>query len=105
MVVVAKLHEKKDLVGNTRRIVGVCDADLLGKELKSGKLSLNLRNYRAFYEGKKVSPQELSLMLKRVYCINIVGRESIELVSSIIDLDASKAVKIGGVPHLQYYKL
>ena len=105
MVVVAKLHEKKDLVGNTRRIVAVCDADLLGKELKSGKLTLNLRNYRSFYEGKKVSPQELSLMLKRVYCINIVGAESIELVSSIIDLDSSKVVKIGGVPHLQYYKL
>ncbi len=100
----AKLHEK-DYKGFKRRVVAVCDAKLLGKVFESNGHVLDLKAYRSFYEGERVTVTRLGEMLEGIENVNLIGEKSIEAASKHIKVSLEKARIIGGVPHLQYYKL
>ncbi len=85
-------------------IVALCDAELLGRVLSEGKLTLDLQKHRGFYEGKKVGEKEAVSALASAANANIVGKKSLSAAKKA-GLDASAAVRICGVPHLQAYRL
>ncbi len=63
-----------------RTIVAVCDENLLGKKFEEGIKQLDVREN--FYNGQKMSKEELISLLRREAkedaTFNIVGKESIQ---------------------------
>ena len=85
-------------------VVAVCDAVLVGKVLSQGKRKLDLEKYASFYVGERVSPASAIAALRTAPNANIVGKKSLEAAKAA-GLDVSGSIKIGGVPHLQLYRI
>ena len=85
-------------------IAALCDVELIGKVLVSGKARLDLSAYAPFYLGKKVSEKEAVEALKSAQNANIVGKRAL-LAAKKAGLAVSHAKNICGVPHLQVYRL
>ena len=85
-------------------IVALCDIELIGKVLASGKARLDLSAYAPFYLGKKVDEKEAVAALKAAHNANIVGKRALEAAKKA-GFAVSHAKTIGGVPHLQVYHL
>ena len=85
-------------------IVALCDIEIIGKVLVSGKARLDLSAYAPFYLGKKVDEKEAVDALKAAQNANIVGKRALAAAKKA-GLAVSHAIKIGGVPHLQLYRL
>jgi len=100
-----KVHER-NAFGEVRRIVAACDSALLGKvfEGPNGRF-LDLKVYRSFYEGEKVSQDELAEILSHAGNINLVGEKTIEAAVKAFPQAKAKPFMIGGVPHLQIYRV
>ncbi len=86
-----------------QRVVAVCDADLIGKTLKFGKVNFEVR--RDFYEGSLVNVREAIELMR--------DAQNINLVVSIIVKEALKEglvhpqaiLEISGVPHTQIIRM
>ena len=85
-------------------IVALCDSGLIGKVLSSGKARLDLSAYAPFYLGKKVDEKEAVEALKRAQNANIVGKRALAAAKKA-GFAVSHAKSIGGVPHLQLYRM
>jgi uncharacterized protein len=85
-------------------IAALCDSELIGRVLANGKARLDLSAYAPFYLGKKVSEKEAVEALKGAQNANIVGKRAL-LAAKKAGLPVSHAKTIGGVPHLQVYRL
>lgn len=94
-----KIHE-----GPNGEVVAVCDAELLGRVIADGRHRLDLEKFGSFYAGKKVGKQEAVAALRGAKNANLVGKKSLEAAAEA-GLDTSGAIDIGGVPHLQAYRL
>lgn len=68
---IAKIHS-----ANGKKLVAVCDSELLGKMFKENGLQLDLTGN--FYNGEEVSKEELGRVLKGAHMVNFVGKESVE---------------------------
>ena len=105
----AKMHERKDSLGVLRRVLAVCDAELLGTVISDKKTGayLDLKVYRSFYEGKKLSENEVVRLCHAAdfHPFNAVGEKSISALSIALVVDKDRVKKIGRIPHLQIYKL
>ncbi|MFH1443752.1 MAG: DUF424 family protein [Candidatus Micrarchaeota archaeon] len=88
-----------------RRVVAICDKELLGKVFEEGELVLDLQKYRSFYEGESVTVAEVGKMVEGAGNINLVGKKAIAAASKNIEIDKRMVRKIGGVPHLQIYRM
>jgi len=86
-------------------IVAVCDKACLGKKFESNGLILDLATHRRFYEGELVGEEQVKEALCNASCANIVGDKSIELACSAMNVSKAGAKKIGGVSHLQVYRV
>ena len=80
-------------------IVAICDCDLIGKELREGKLCLKITEY--FYKGEKKSEQEVEEIMKHANNLNIVGKNSINLALKLNIITKDAILFIQGVPHAQ----
>ena len=90
-----KLHERgKELV------LGACDADLIGKTLRSSNGAKVFINPK-FYKGEIISAEELLILLKTATIVNLFGEETIAAVKSL----NLKTIMVGGVPHSQIFKI
>ncbi len=85
-------------------IVALCDIELIGKVLTSDKMRLDLSAYAPFYLGKKGEEKEAVEALKLAQNANIVGKKALEAAKKA-GLAVSHAKNIGGVPHLQVYRM
>lgn len=86
-------------------IVAMCDADLIGRKLEEGKLSVTLSE--GFYGGETFDAEESGLfnLLRGASSYNIFGEASIEVALKYNLLDRSAVRLVGGVPHAQVYCL
>ncbi|RLE51170.1 MAG: DUF424 domain-containing protein [Candidatus Methanomethylicota archaeon] len=84
-------------------LVAVCDADILGKTFREGRLKIEVKE--SFYGGKLVSLEEALAALKEASIGNIVGKEIVKsaIEEGIIHKDA--VIWIGGQPHAQFIKM
>lgn len=92
---IVKVHKTLD----GRRLVAICDSDLIGKRFEEGKLQLDLSSN--FYKGEEKSKEELIELIKGSCIINIVGEKSIRFALKLGIVDRRNIIKIKSVPHAQ----
>ena len=84
-------------------LVGACDEELLGRTLSEGKLHLEVRE--AFYNGHKVTVEDLRNYLERATIINLVGKKAVECGIEMGLIDPDCVITIQGVPHAQMVRM
>ena len=94
----ARLINHKDT-----NMLNICDADLLGKTLNKGNLTLKISE--EYYGEKVVEKEEAESLLKKSDSINMVGKKIISL-STDIGVGSQEGVKeIDGIPFLIVFKM
>ena len=94
----ARLINHKDI-----SMLNICDADLLGRTLNKGNLTLKISE--EYYGEKVVEKEEAKSLLKESDSINMVGKEIISL-STDIGVGLQEGVKeIDGIPFLIVFKV
>ena len=84
-------------------MLNICDADLLGREIVEGDLSMHIS--RNCYGQKLVGREEAKSMLQNSSIINMVGKETISL-SLELGIGSEDGVKtISDVPFLIVFKM
>jgi hypothetical protein len=97
MAILIRIHE------SSRKVVAVCDANLLGKKFVEGMLQLDIKD--TFYGGKQMNhAQAVKLMWQEIVddaTFNIVGEESIKaaIEAEIIADSEDSIIRIQGIPH------
>lgn len=84
-----------------RRIVAVCDAELIGKMLEQGSMQLEVRG--EFYKGEKKTEKEV-IEIMRVEAsedatFNLVGRKAVQAGIKAGIISKEGVIEIQGVPH------
>ena len=84
-------------------MLNICDADLLGRTLNKGNLTLKIS--QEYYGEKVVEKEEAESLLKESSSINMVGKEIISL-STDMGVGSQEGVKeIDGIPFLIVFKM
>ena len=84
-------------------MLNICDADLLGKKIIEKELEVHIS--KSYYGEKIVEKEEAKTLLKNSSIINMVGKETISLSTSL-GIGSEKGVKeIDGVPFLIVFKM
>ncbi len=93
--IIVKIHRSHD----GRRLIAVCDADILGKRFFEGNRQLDLTG--SFYRGEPSSEQELRKRLSSGYMLNIVGKEAVAMFIRLGLVSKGAIITIAGIPHAQ----
>lgn len=80
-------------------ILAVCDAELIEKTFKEGRLSITV--YHSFYGGVLVDEKGLREHMRSASILNLVGKRCIEKAIESGWVDPENILKIGDVPHAQ----
>ncbi|MFQ6065190.1 MAG: DUF424 domain-containing protein [Candidatus Bathyarchaeia archaeon] len=86
-----------------RVLLAVCDAELLGKVLKDGKIRFEVR--RDFYDGLKMSVDEAVDLMEQCTIVNMIGRNIVKKAVERGLVHREAVLDISGVPHAQIVKL
>jgi len=86
-------------------IVALCDKENMGKVLRKGGLVLDLKAHAYFYKGTLVSEAVAARALKEADSINLVGKRAVALAKKLGLASDSDVMRIGGVPHVQVYRI
>jgi len=92
---IVKIHISPD----GRKIVAICDNELIGKKVEGGRLQLDMSS--GFYKGKEMNEKQVSELLKEPCILNVVGEKSIDLLIRKGIVDKKSLIKINNVPHVQ----
>ena len=84
-------------------LIGACDEKLLGKKFEEGKFQIHVK--KDFYDGKRVTPEDLKKHLRDATIANLVGKETVECAIKAGIVDPDCVIKIKGVPHAQMVKM
>ena len=84
-------------------MLNICDAELLGKDISENDLKLSIS--KSFYGEKLVNKKEAEDLLKTCSVINMVGKETISLSTSLGIGSENGVKKIDGVPFLIVFKI
>lgn len=91
---IVKIHQT-----NNKKIVAICDENLLGKKFEEKNLQLDLSSN--FYKGKRKTEQEILDIIKDAYIVNVTGKKSTEIILKIGLVDKKNIIKINNIPHAQ----
>ena len=92
---IVKIHEAE----KGKKLVAICDSNLLGKKFEEGNLQLDLCSN--FYKGEEKGPEEVKKCIKGAYIVNVVGEESIAFCVKIGLVEKDGVLTIGGIPHAE----
>lgn len=95
MAIIVKIHQSHD----GKKLIAVCDADLLGKRFTEGNRQLDLTGQ--FYRGEPSSEKELRRRLTGAYLLNIVGKEAVAMFILFGLVNKGAIITIAGIPHAQ----
>ncbi|HVP92703.1 MAG TPA: DUF424 family protein [Acidobacteriota bacterium] len=84
-------------------LLAVCDAEILGKTLKEGKIVFCITE--EFYKGAKVTIEEAVTMIANSTIVNLVGRNIVRKAIESGYVHPEAVLNIEGVPHAQIVKL
>lgn len=87
----------------TGSVLAAADAQLLGKTLSEGKISLKISE--TFYHEKIVDENEFTNYLDEATNANLVGETTVLVAVKKGLLPANGGKRIAGVPHAQIYKI
>ncbi len=94
----AKIHKDKEST-----VVAVCDEDLIGKTLTEGDAELVVSEH--FFKGKLLEKEAVIRLLQAAENVNLIGEEAVACGCDAGLIDKETIVRIGGVPHAQFYNL
>ena len=84
-------------------MLNICDASLLGKNIVKDNYNVNIS--KSCYGERMVEKEEAEELLKKSSTINMVGKETI-LLSTSLGIGSPSGVKeIDGVPFLIVFKI
>ena len=92
---IVKVHKTQ----GKRKLLAICDNDLIGKKFEEKNLQLDLTV--DFYKGEEKSEKELIELIKDSYIVNIVGKKSINLAIKLGIVNKKNIIKIKNIPHAQ----
>lgn len=78
--------------------MALCDKNILGKKFEEGNQQLDLTT--DFYQGEEKSEEEIEQLIKDVYIINLVGRESLHLIEKL-KLGPERIITVQNIPHAE----
>jgi hypothetical protein len=84
-------------------LIGACDEKLLGKKFEEGKFEIHVK--KDFYDGKRITVEELKKYLIEATIANLVGKETVECAIKAGIVNPDCVIKIKGVPHAQMVKM
>jgi hypothetical protein len=87
---------KKHISHEGKLILAICDEDILGKKFEEGEKQLDLTS--KFYQGEKMSEQEILEILPDAHSANIVGRQSIDFAIKHRIVLAGNIFKVQKIP-------
>ena len=84
-------------------MLNICDADLLGKKITEKELEVHIS--KSYYGEKIVEKEEAKTLLKNSSIINMVGKETVSLSTSL-GIGSEQGIKeIDGIPFLIVFKM
>ena len=86
-----------------RRIIAICDKNLLGKKIENDKLQLDLSS--KFYFGEEKTEDEISNLINNFFTMNVVGEKSVDFILKKLNLDKNSVKKIDKVPYLHIFRV
>lgn len=93
-----KVHVAKEEI-----VVGICDANLLGKKLIFNGVEIKIS--KRFFKGKKIDEEQALKLMEIATIGNLFGKEIIKLAAKAGFIDKKNIIKINEVPHAQFVKL
>lgn len=86
-------------------VVAMCDAELLGRKLKDGKLQITVNE--GFYGGDLFDDDESGIfnLIRGATSYNIFGERALAVAVKFNLVDRSTVRLVDGVPHAQVYCL
>jgi hypothetical protein len=84
-------------------LLAICDAEILGKTLREGKITFNIKE--DFYKGPRVTVEEAVTMIGNSTIVNMVGKNIVKKAIEKGYVHPEAVLKIEGVPHAQIVKI
>ena len=84
-------------------LLAICDAELLGKTLKEGKIVFKVNN--EFYNGKKISVDQAVTMIENSTIVNLIGNCCVKKAMECGFVHPEAVLMIDGVSHAQIVKI
>lgn len=84
-------------------LLAICDAEILGKTLREGKIVFAVKE--EFYKGTRVSVDEAVEMITNCTIVNMVGKCIVQKAIEKGYVHPEAVLNIEGVPHAQIVKL
>jgi len=84
-------------------LLAACDADLLGRVLREGKIVFEVRE--DFYKGPKMSVDEAIDLMEKSTVVNMVGNCIVQKAIEKGLIHPEAVLSISGVPHAQIVKM
>ena len=83
----------KEHTHNNRKLISLCDGNLIGKEFDDGESTLKI--FKDFYSGEPMFEKDIIKLIKENTLLNIVGEESIKfaLNNKLIHKDGIRKIK------------
>jgi len=78
--------------------MALCDKEILGKKFEERNQQLDLTS--DFYQGEETTEEEIKKIIKDVYIINLVGKESLHLIEKL-KLGPERIITIQNIPHAE----
>jgi len=84
-------------------LLATCDAELLGKILREGKIVFEI--HEQFYKGPRMTVEEVIELMEQSTIVNMVGHKVVRkaIEKGLVHPDA--VLEISGVPHAQIVKM
>lgn len=92
---IVKIHSTHD----GKKIVAICDNNLLGKRFVEGNKQLDLTG--DFYRGEEKGEKEIMQLLSNAYVVNFVGVGSVGFGKRIKIVSSENVIVVDNIPHAQ----
>ncbi len=84
-------------------LLAICDADILGKTLREGKIVFCIKE--DFYKGAKVTIEDAVDMISNSTIVNMIGKNIVQKAIEKGYVHPEAVLNIEGVPHAQILKI
>ena len=92
---IVKVHKTQE----GKKIVAVCDEELIGKKLKEKNIQLDLSS--EFYNGEKKSEEDILKLFDEAYIVNLVGENAVNLGKKAGIVLEENVLYVHKIPHVQ----
>lgn len=93
-----KVHESQN-----RKVLAVCDKDIIGKILEDNQFYFDVKE--SFYKGEEITSDGLKKIIHDFDNINLIGKKSVRVVISEKIASEKNVIRIKNIPHVQIFTI